>query len=200
MNAVKNLLLHPIVPNLSSAQCAQYSLIASGIILMVGGVLKLSSLGLSENGLLLAIVMLIVLMLLCVVTGCRWNRDGARLRYTPTVGKHELVHPYWDKIFDHLGSGLDIAVTCDRWCQQNGVVTGAGYLRLWVAKLLQHPTHSLPYLFFYSPEQNCGKSAGGRCNRCVELLARTAGGVSHNAVKHSLEGRRPTIQARSASE
>ena len=69
MTAIKKLLRHPIVPNLSSAQCAQYSLTASGITLMIGGVLKLPSLGLSENGLLVAVLVLIAMMLLCVATG-----------------------------------------------------------------------------------------------------------------------------------
>ena len=178
MNAVKNLLLHPIVPNLSSAQCAQYSLIASGIILMVGGVLKLSSLGLSENGLLLAIVMLIALMLLCVVTGCRWNRDGARLRYTPTVGKHELVHPYWDKIFDHLGSGLDIAVTCDRWCQQNGVGNGRRLPAFMGRQTVAAPDPQLAVLVLlltgaklrkvcWRTMQPLRRAVGTNCGRCV---------------------------------
>jgi hypothetical protein len=89
----------------------------------------------------------------------RWNRDGAKLAYIPSDKDSECVHPHWDMIFDHCGQGLNDAVANDQWCHQNGVRTGRDYLQLWAAMMIQCPTHHLPYLFFYSDEQNTGKSS-----------------------------------------
>ena len=41
---------------------------------------------------------------------------------------------------------------------QCGVLTGADYLKCWIAALFQEPMEPLPYLFLYSQEQNTGKS------------------------------------------
>lgn len=84
-----------------------------------------------------------------------WNRNSARLRYTELV--EEEPHPYWDRILQHCGSGLDNTVRENGWCKQNGILTGADYLKVWVASMLQEPTEPLPYLFFYG-EQDSGKS------------------------------------------
>jgi hypothetical protein len=92
-------------------------------------------------------------------SGRRWNRDAARLAKAPTEEDREMSHSHWDMIFDHCGTGLDEAVAENEWCKRHGVRTGGEYLRLWAAILFQRPTHPLPYLFFFSDEQNTGKSS-----------------------------------------
>jgi len=87
----------------------------------------------------------------------KWNRNAAQLRYPPS--QHDnLTYDTWKSILSHCGSALDSAIKQHPWCKQNGIVTGADYLKLWIANVLQFPYDPLPYLFFYSPEQNTGKS------------------------------------------
>lgn len=85
-----------------------------------------------------------------------WNRGAAQLRFQ----KKEVERPYhpnWDKILNHVGKGLEDAVKQNGWCVANGIISGADYLRCWVASIFQEPMQPLPYLFFYGP-QNSGKS------------------------------------------
>jgi hypothetical protein len=84
----------------------------------------------------------------------QWNLRAARLRYKPIEGQH----PTWDSIFDHIGRTLTESVLEDSWCKANSVVTGAMYLKLWVASMFQYPAQPLPYLFLYSPDEDTGKS------------------------------------------
>jgi hypothetical protein len=87
----------------------------------------------------------------------QWNRNAAQLRYKP-----KLEEPFecttWDSVLTHCGEGLTEAVLTHPWCQQHGVLTGGEYLRLWVASLFQRPAEPLPYLFFFSEQENTGKS------------------------------------------
>jgi len=86
-----------------------------------------------------------------------WNRSGARLRFTPA--EEDIYHtPTWDLIFNQLGAEIDDAVHANTWCADNGINSGADYLRVWCASLFQKPKSPLPYLFFYSSAQNTGKS------------------------------------------
>lgn len=87
----------------------------------------------------------------------QWNRNAAQLKYLPTQDKDVLSYPHWLKILEHCGAGLDAAVQQHPWCKANGILSGADYLKCWVASLFQHPTEPLPYLFFYGP-QDSGKS------------------------------------------
>ena len=87
-----------------------------------------------------------------------WNKDSAKLAMAPTEGDGPFNCPTWQRIFEHLGVNLNEAVATNTWCKRNGVINGAHYLKLWVASLFQFPLKPLPYLFFYSPEQNTGKS------------------------------------------
>ena len=96
----------------------------------------------------------------------QWNRNAAQLRYVPTQDKDEPSYPHWLKILEHCGSGLNDEVQRHPWCKANGILTGADYLKCWVASLFQHPTEPLPYLFFYGP-QNSGKSI---FHECLSLL------------------------------
>jgi hypothetical protein len=86
-----------------------------------------------------------------------WNRSAVQFTYNL---KKELPFncPTWDKIFDHVGAGLNEAVNDHEWCKVNEIITGSDYLKLWVASLFQEPRQHLPYLFLYSKEQQTGKS------------------------------------------
>lgn len=87
----------------------------------------------------------------------KWNRDGAQLAFTPQL-EGPFVHPTWDKILNHVGTGLNLVVSEDDWCKKVGIQTGGDYLRVWVASLFQSPKKKLPYLFFYSADQKTGKT------------------------------------------
>lgn len=87
-----------------------------------------------------------------------WNRDPVTFKYTPTVESDGLNFQTWQGILEHCGKGLDEAVVEDFWCRSNSILTGAEYLKLWIASLVQFPSRPLPYLFFFG-EQNCGKSS-----------------------------------------
>lgn len=89
----------------------------------------------------------------------QWNRDAPQLAYTPSHYTDGLSFSTWNMIFDHCGTGLDIAVKDHPWCVKNNVLTGGDYLRLWVTSLIKFPLEPLPYLFLFSKEQNTGKSS-----------------------------------------
>ncbi len=92
-------------------------------------------------------------------TGDReWNRNAAQFRYPPSQEGSELYYPNWTKILDHCGAGLDTAIAENGWAKANGILTGAEYLKIWIASLFQKPLEPLPYLFFYSFSENTGKS------------------------------------------
>lgn len=86
----------------------------------------------------------------------QWNRKGAQLRFLPKKDE-ELSYPHWKKILDHCGQSLDVVIKNNEWCKSNAILTGADYLKCWIASLLQKPFEPLPYLFFFGP-QDCGKS------------------------------------------
>ena len=88
--------------------------------------------------------------------GRLWNKAAPQLSIEPASVPGP--HPHWDLVMDHLGNSLDSTVAVTPWCQQWGVHTGADYLRVWIAALIRDPMESLPYLFFYGP-QNSGKSS-----------------------------------------
>lgn len=95
-----------------------------------------------------------------------WNRDSAQFRYLPSHTDNPK-YPHWLKILKHCGEGLDNPVSQDGWCQANAILTGADYLKTWIASMFQRPLEPLPYLFFYSPEQDTGKSI---LHEAIELL------------------------------
>lgn len=87
-----------------------------------------------------------------------WNRRGAKLAFEPSANIDNLKFPTWQRVMDHLGSGLNDYLKTHPWAKANGVVSGADYLIIWIAAMFQEPYQRLPYLFFYSEEQNTGKS------------------------------------------
>lgn len=90
--------------------------------------------------------------------GREWNRNAAQFKFKPTQEKDNLKFPTWLKILQHCGQNLDRDVKAHAWCQSNGIMTGSDYLKCWIASLFQQPLEPLPYLFFYSQDQNTGKS------------------------------------------
>jgi hypothetical protein len=87
-----------------------------------------------------------------------WNRFGAKFKYTPSEDKDNLSYPTWTQMLNHCGSSLDSCLSDNEWARENGVCTGADYLKIWIASLFQNPYEHLPYLFFYGNE-NTGKSS-----------------------------------------
>jgi hypothetical protein len=84
-----------------------------------------------------------------------WNRNAAQFRFVPSTDSQ--IYPTWLRILNHVGNNLDEAVESNAWCQANGLLTGADYLKCWIASLFQHPEEPLPYLFLYGPQAS-GKS------------------------------------------
>lgn len=84
-----------------------------------------------------------------------WNRVRAKFKYprSEEVG----AWPHWEKVLKHCGAGLDEALAKDAWALANDIKTGAEYLKLWLAAVLQFPYEPTPFLFFWGP-QDCGKS------------------------------------------
>jgi len=99
-----------------------------------------------------------------------WNRGACQLLYIPSSDDN-LHFPTWLKILQHVGSGLDDAVKENSWCTENGVLSGADYLKCWVASIFQHPNQPLPYLFLYGPEAS-GKSM---LHEAISLLISPSG-------------------------
>jgi len=87
----------------------------------------------------------------------QWNRNAAQLRFKPSLNRDQLNYPNWMKILQHCGQGLNEAVRNHAWCKSNGILTGADWLKCWIASIFQEPTEPLPYIFFYGP-QDSGKS------------------------------------------
>lgn len=85
----------------------------------------------------------------------RWNKEAPQLAFDPA--SEPGAHPHFDMILDHLGHSIDKYVQKTRWCSEWGLQTGGDYLRFWIASIIQYPFSSLPYLFFYGP-QDSGKS------------------------------------------
>ncbi|QDS99051.1 DUF5906 domain-containing protein [Adhaeretor mobilis] len=91
--------------------------------------------------------------------GKRWNLNAAQLAQQPADEAGPT--PTWDAIFQHIGSGLDEAVSECPECTGAGILDGAHYLKLWVKLLFEKPSQSLPYLLLTSRENVTGKSSFG---------------------------------------
>ena len=97
-----------------------------------------------------------------------WNRNAPQYAFEPqkppSIEGDDLMTgfekscPNWNRLLTHLGEGLDDAITENKWCKENKIKGGKAYLFLWIASLFNFPCEPLPYLFFYSSEQNTGKS------------------------------------------
>ncbi|HEY4311123.1 MAG TPA: DUF5906 domain-containing protein [Pirellulales bacterium] len=86
----------------------------------------------------------------------QWNPHAAQFAFP--IASQPGETPTWDKVLNHCGQGFDDAVLADEWCQENGIVTGAQYLRLYVAATLFRFDLRVPYLVLYSPKEDTGKS------------------------------------------
>jgi len=100
----------------------------------------------------------------------KWNRHAPQFAVTPGENGDNTRH--WDMVLDHCGQDLDESVAKDQWCKDNGILTGADYLRYWIAFTFRDPYCKLPYLFFYGP-QNSGKSV---LHEALSIL--TTGGIA----------------------
>jgi hypothetical protein len=89
-----------------------------------------------------------------------WNKDAPGLAVHPAESGGD--HPHFDMILDHIGEDLNVAVSNSEWCRKGAIVTGADYLRCWIACLIHHTDQPLPYLFLSGP-QNSGKSVFHEC-------------------------------------
>lgn len=88
----------------------------------------------------------------------QWNKNAAQFRIVPAKEIDPNGCKYWSRILNHLGKGLDESIEENGWCRINGIKSGSDYLKTWIASMIQKPLEPLPYLFFYSPEENTGKS------------------------------------------
>lgn len=86
----------------------------------------------------------------------QWNLNAPQFVYAPAE-TDKPYHPHWDLVLTHCGQGLDESLSENEWAKQNGIQTGAEYLKLWIACMLREPFEPLPYIFFFG-DQNCGKS------------------------------------------
>ena len=86
--------------------------------------------------------------------GREWNIKSAQLAFTPRKGKT----PTWDMLLAHVGANLLDPVTKDKWCQENHILTGADYIKLWIANVFQSPHKPNPYLFLFSSQTRTGKT------------------------------------------
>jgi len=100
----------------------------------------------------------------------QWNRDSCQLRYHPNKGENR-AYPTWMKMLRHVGADLDTYIEDNAWCRENGILTGADYLKCWIASVFQAPEEPLPYLFMYGPEAS-GKSM---FHEALCLLVSTSG-------------------------
>lgn len=96
----------------------------------------------------------------------QWNRSAAQLRYAPSDPSGTLNYGTWLMILEHVGSSLDAVVKEHPWCRLNHILTGADYLKCWLASLFKEPTEPLPYLFLWGPQAS-GKSI---FHEAIELL------------------------------
>lgn len=86
-----------------------------------------------------------------------WNRGAPQFAVPPTPDTDNLSYPTWLKVLDHCGRNLNGPIQEHEWCKQNGINTGADYLKLWLACLIKRPDQPSPYLAFWG-SQDCGKS------------------------------------------
>lgn len=84
----------------------------------------------------------------------QWNFRAPQIKFERAEG----LHPHWDLIWNHVGSGLDEAVSENEWCRDRSINTGGDFLRLGIAVHLRHPNVRLPLMTMYSRAENTGKS------------------------------------------
>lgn len=82
-----------------------------------------------------------------------WNKNAAKFSCIPEPGEY----PTFNLILDHIGQSLNQSVIENSWCKENGITTGAEYLKCWIASMFQFPDQPLPYLFLFGDEDT-GKS------------------------------------------
>ena len=89
----------------------------------------------------------------------QWNVGAAKFACVPST--RATSHKNWDALLAHLGADLDGVIKSLEWTRAAKINTGGEYLKAWLACVVREPFCHLPYLFFYSPEENSGKSTLG---------------------------------------
>jgi hypothetical protein len=86
----------------------------------------------------------------------QWNKNSCQLMFHPS-NSDELHYPTWLKILSHVGDSITPSLHAMPWAANNGIETGADYLKCWIASVFQQPFEPLPFLFLFGPEAS-GKS------------------------------------------
>jgi hypothetical protein len=86
-----------------------------------------------------------------------WNRKAPQFKFLPKMDDN-LNYPTWLSVLKHIGKALDPFLIRDNWFKNHGIETGADYLKIWIASMIQYPSEPLPYLFIYGETQETGKS------------------------------------------
>lgn len=107
----------------------------------------------------------------------KWNRHAPQFKVQPGESGGDTKH--WDMVLDHCGQDLDSILREDQWSRENGIHTGADYLRYWISFMVRDPYCKLPYLFFYGP-QNSGKSI---FHEAISLLTTSGVVLADEALK-----------------
>src|SRR5262245_61839511 len=54
-------------------------------------------------------------------SGREWNRNAVQLAFKPNSSLENLNFPTWNKILQHIGSGLNKAISDNKWCKDNAI-------------------------------------------------------------------------------
>lgn len=120
----------------------------------------------------------------------QWNKNSPQFVYPPSENLDNLNYPTWTMLLNHWGSSLDEHLPNNEWARTNGIVTGADYLKCWIASVFQKPEEPLPYLFLYNREQNTGKSLfhEALCELVTGGIVRADQALTHDTFNGELQG------------
>jgi hypothetical protein len=68
----------------------------------------------------------------------KWNLSKTQFAFERAT--EDGPFPTYESILDHCGRGLTPSVQLDEWCRDNGIHTGAAYLKLWCARMFRYGT------------------------------------------------------------
>lgn len=113
----------------------------------------------------------------------QWNLNAVQYMHPRNqVGEF----PNWTKMLNHIGKGLDLALSHNPWAIANNIKTGGEYLKLWLASPLQNPYKPTPYIFLWSAKNNTGKST---FHNALDFLISPKGIKSANVMLEQKDGK-----------